>query len=116
MLKRMDTIASPFTGHATAELAALGRFLVALGDPTRQQILLLLSQQGLNVSELTERFPISRPAMSHQLKILSDAGLLVQERRGRERVYRVDAQRFRGFADELKRFVSVCCAGPECCK
>jgi DNA-binding transcriptional ArsR family regulator len=94
----------------------LGRCVVALGDPTRQQILLLLSQHGLNVSELTERFPISRPAMSHQLKILSDAGLLIQERRGRERVYRVDAQRFRQFADDLKRFVSLCCAGPECCK
>lgn len=100
----------------TSEVAALGRFLVALGDPTRQQILMLLSQHGLNVSELTERFPISRPAMSHQLKILCDAGLLIQERRGRERVYRVDAQRFRRCADDFKQFVSVCCSGPQCCK
>jgi DNA-binding transcriptional ArsR family regulator len=99
----------------TTERPALSRFLVALGDPTRQKILVLLSREELNVGELTHRFPLSRPAMSHQLKILADAGLLIQERRGRERVYRVDAARFRSYVDELKTFVSACCAGPRCC-
>lgn len=98
-----------------ADLAGLSRFLVALGDPTRQQMLLLLSQHELNVGDLTERSHLSRPAVSHQLKILADAGLLIQERRGRERVYRVDAKRLRRFADELKSFVSACCAGSQCC-
>ena len=34
----------------------LGRFLTALGDPTRQRILMLLSRERLNVSDLAERF------------------------------------------------------------
>lgn len=101
--------------EARRDSSALSRFLVALGDPTRQKILVLLSREELNVGELTDRFPLSRPAMSHQLKILADAGLLIQERRGRERVYRVDAERFQSFVGELKSFVSACCAGPKCC-
>jgi DNA-binding transcriptional ArsR family regulator len=97
------------------ELLALGRFLTALGDPTRQRILLLLSRQRMNVGALAERFRLSRPAISHQLKVLVHAGLLVQEREGRERVYRVDAARCRAFADRLKAFVTTCCSGKACC-
>ena len=59
------------------ELLALGRFLTALGDPTRQRIMLLLSRERLNVSALADRFHLSRPAVSHQIKVLLDAGLLV---------------------------------------
>lgn len=110
----MDDPQAAVVATATSQ-PALSRFLVALGDPTRQKILVLLSREELNVGELADRFPLSRPAMSHQLKILADAGLLTQERRGRERVYRVDAARFQGFVDELKKFVSACCAGPKCC-
>lgn len=93
----------------------LGRFLTALGDPMRQQILWALSQAELNVGVLSERFPISRPAMSHQLKVLSDAGLLVQERRGRERVYRVDTARCKELTERLCRFMQTCCTGKACC-
>jgi len=96
-------------------LSDLGRFLVALGDPTRQQIVLVLSRERLNVGELTERFPLSRPAMSHHLKVLADAGLLLRERQGRERVYRLDAGRCRVFVDRLKEFVARCCSGAQCC-
>lgn len=97
------------------ELLALGRFLTALGDPTRQRIMLLLSRERLNVGELAERFQLSRPAVSHQLKVLLDAGMLVQERDGRERVYRVDAARCRRFTDRLRTFVNACCSGKACC-
>src|SRR2546428_12348755 len=77
-------------------LADLGRFLVALGDPIRQGIVVALSRERLNVGELAARFPLSRPAMSHHLKVLADAGLLVRERQGRERVYRLRVKRRRG--------------------
>lgn len=99
----------------TAGLADLGRALVALGDPTRQRIVAALSRERLNVSQLAERFPLSRPAISHQLKVLTDAGLLVQERHGRERVYRLDPACCRGFAERLARFVRTCCANAKCC-
>ncbi len=96
-------------------LLPLGRFLTALGDPTRQRILLLLSRERLNVTGLAERFQLSRPAISHQIKVLLHAGLLVQERDGRERVYRVDAARCRKFVDELRGFIITCCSGKACC-
>jgi DNA-binding transcriptional ArsR family regulator len=98
-----------------SDLRDVGRFLVALGDPTRQQIVVLLSRARLNVGELAARFQLSRPAVSHHLKVLADAGLLVQEREGRERVYRLDAGRCRSFADRLRSFVTSCCRDSSCC-
>jgi len=67
------------------------------------------------VSDLANRFHLSRPAISHQLKVLLHAGLLVQERDGRERVYRVDAERCRAFVGRLKAFIDTCCSGKACC-
>ena len=107
----MDTTRQP---PDVSELADLGRFLAALGDPTRQQIMLLLSRERLNVGQLSDRFRLSRPAISHQLKVLADAGLLFQDRDGRERVYRVDARRCRRFVERLRSFVASCCR-PGCC-
>jgi DNA-binding transcriptional ArsR family regulator len=103
----------PFPGVANA--AGLSRALVALGDPTRQAILTLLSREQLTVNELSERFDLSRPAVSHHLKVLLDAALLRRERRGRERLYRVDAAACRDFAKRLGDFVEVCCSGRQCC-
>ena len=96
-------------------LTALGECLTALGDPTRQQVMMLLSRQRLNVGELAEHFHLSRPAISHQIKVLLHAGLLVQERDGRERVYRVDTARCREFVDGLQSFIDTCCSGKACC-
>ena len=98
-----------------SQLADLGRFLVALGDPTRQRIVLLLSRGRLNVGELAERFQLSRPAISHHLKVLADAGLLVQERQSRERLYRLDARRCQSFVERLRTLVSSCCRDSKCC-
>jgi DNA-binding transcriptional ArsR family regulator len=94
---------------------ALRRMLGALSDPTRQQIVALLSRERLNVTQLTERFSLSQPAISHHLRILSSAGLLVQERHGRERVYRVDTKCCRGLAEQFRNFMSQCCANAKCC-
>ena|SRR2546428_1466214 len=97
------------------DLSDLGRFLVALGDPIRQGIVMALSRERLNVGQLAARFPLSRPAMSHHLKVLADAGLLLRERQGRERLYRLDVKRCRGAVDRLRKFVLDCCAGSACC-
>jgi len=94
-----------YASEEAAGLTDLSRLLVAVGDPIRQQILLLLSRERLNVRNLTERIHLSRPAISHQLKVLLDAGLLEQQADGRERFYRVRADRCRAFVDELARFV-----------
>jgi DNA-binding transcriptional ArsR family regulator len=100
-----------YASEEVAGLIDLSRFLVALGDPIRQQIVLLLSRERLNVNQLTGRVHLSRPAVSHQIKVLADAGLLVQERLGREHVYRVDARAIRDLAGQFQEFADRCCAG-----
>ncbi len=57
----------------------------AIADPTRREILGILSSQPLNVNEITGNFPVSRTAVSKHMKILQECGLLVVEKKGRER-------------------------------
>ncbi|RZT97722.1 ArsR/SmtB family transcription factor [Rivibacter subsaxonicus] len=69
-------------------LAACTPIFAALGEIARQQILLLLTEHGeLNVNQLTERLPLSRPAISHHLKVLRQAGLVRVRRAGVENHY-----------------------------
>jgi DNA-binding transcriptional ArsR family regulator len=60
----------------------------ALGDPFRQDIILLLAEaERLNVNEIATRITLSRPAISHHLKVLRQAGLVTLERVSRENFY-----------------------------
>ena len=57
----------------------------ALGDENRQQIImLLLESKQMNVTQITDKMEISRPAVSHHLKILRQAELIVSDRHGKE--------------------------------
>ena len=97
------------------DFEGLRHCLAALSDTTRQQIVSTLSGERLNVSQLTGRFSLSQPAISHHLRILVQAGLLVQERRGREHVYRLDTVCCKGLADQFRNFMAQCCANARCC-
>lgn len=57
----------------------------ALGDPTRRRILDLLRNGALTTGELAAEFPVTRFAVMKHLGVLVDAGLVLVERRGRER-------------------------------
>ncbi len=60
----------------------------ALGDPHRQEIVLILAEtEGLNVNMIVERMSLSRPAVSHHLKILLQAGLVQMQSHSRENFY-----------------------------
>ena len=60
----------------------------ALGDKYRQDIVMLLAQdERLNVNQIAERMPLSRPAISHHLKVLLQAELITLERVSRENFY-----------------------------
>ncbi|WHX46978.1 metalloregulator ArsR/SmtB family transcription factor [Paenibacillus woosongensis] len=62
--------------------------LQTLSDAHRQDILLLLSENGsLTVNEITERMSLSRPAISHHLKLLKNAGVVQVEQQGTQRYY-----------------------------
>lgn len=61
---------------------------VALGDPHRQQIIVqLLQTYKLSVNAITDATPLSRPAVSHHLKILTQAGLVGVDQQGTQRFY-----------------------------
>ncbi len=57
----------------------------AIADPNRRAIIGLLANQKLTVKAVAEHFPISRPAISRHIKILTECGLIVVHRKGRER-------------------------------
>lgn len=64
-----------------------------LSDENRLMILHILFENGsLNVNDLTERLHLSRPAVSHHLKIMLDAGLVRVDQQGKERYYTVSLQ------------------------
>jgi DNA-binding transcriptional ArsR family regulator len=72
--------------HAQASLDAT---LAALSDPTRRAILARLAEGESTVSELAQPFSISQPAISRHIKVLADAGLIVQRVDGTKRPCRL---------------------------
>lgn len=57
-----------------------------IADPTRRQIISLLTQEAMPMNAIAERFPdISRPAVSKHVKVLTDIGLIAVHQDGRER-------------------------------
>jgi DNA-binding transcriptional ArsR family regulator len=79
----------------------------ALADRTRLQILFLLGQRGRTcVGEIADHFRITRPAISHHLKILRRSGIVHNEKVGQQVHYWVDTGglvgMLRGLADTLE--------------
>ncbi len=70
------------------------KVLLAIGDETRQAILLVLMetecQTGLRVGEITKQTHLSRPAVSHHLKILREAGIILMRKEGTKNFYYID--------------------------
>jgi len=64
--------------------------LRALSDTTRRGILALLKEGQLSVLEIAEKFPMSRPAISKHLRILKEAGLVLETPSGRQRIYALE--------------------------
>ncbi|MFL5689134.1 MAG: ArsR/SmtB family transcription factor [Chloroflexota bacterium] len=73
----------------------------ALGDPNRRAIVEILGTGGRSVQELADALPISRPAVSRHLRLLKDAGLVVEEPHGTRRVYRLHDEG----VDEVRRYL-----------
>ncbi|MBK7038597.1 MAG: winged helix-turn-helix transcriptional regulator [Chitinophagales bacterium] len=57
----------------------------AIADPTRREIIALLSNQIMNLNAVADNFDMSRPAISKHIKILSECGLIEIKQLGRER-------------------------------
>ncbi|KPA20080.1 HTH-type transcriptional regulator [Shimia sp. SK013] len=61
----------------------------ALADPTRRALFEALSQCPQSVGVLARKVPVSRPAVSQHLKVLTDAGLVTMQPKGRSNIYAV---------------------------
>jgi len=59
----------------------------ALADPTRREILRLLTKGELTAGELSERFDMSKPSVSHHFSVLKDADLIRSRRDGQKIIY-----------------------------
>jgi DNA-binding transcriptional ArsR family regulator len=62
----------------------------ALSDPTRREILRILSRGEQTAGELAEPFDMTKPSMSHHFAVLKDAGLIRSRRDGQQIVYSLD--------------------------
>jgi DNA-binding transcriptional ArsR family regulator len=62
----------------------------ALGDPTRRAIFERIADRPRAVGELADELPVSRPAVSQHLKVLKDAGLVIDRPAGTRRIYQLD--------------------------
>jgi DNA-binding transcriptional ArsR family regulator len=76
----------------------------ALGDPTRRAVFERLVERPCSVTELARDLPVSRPAVSQHLKVLKDAGLVIDTPAGKHRIYRVDPDGLAVLRADLDRF------------
>jgi DNA-binding transcriptional ArsR family regulator len=81
--------------------------LDALGDPTRRAILHRLRKGPASVGELARAFPISRPAISQHLRVLTDAKLVADTPQGTRRIYQLDPAGFNSVRDYLDEFWGI---------
>lgn len=95
-------LASPLDRDTAARLA---RLLKAVADPTRLQLLALIKASPRGeacVCDLTGPLGLSQPTVSHHLKVLTEAGLLVRESRGTWAWYSVEQDRLDDLAGLLR--------------
>lgn len=81
-----------------------GHQLDALGDPTRRAIFERVARRPLAVVDIARTLPISRPAVSQHLKVLKDAGLVVDRIEGTRRIYHLDRKGLAAVRDYFDRF------------
>ena len=80
----------------TKEFKECQRAFIAIGDETRQDIILAILQSdcnGIRVGEITKKTHLSRPAVSHHLKILKESGIINMRREGTKNYYYMDANK-----------------------
>ena len=76
----------------------------AISHPARRRMLDLLGETDRSVNAIAGHFKMSRPAVSQHLRILLDAGLVSEERHGRERRYRFVPARLAPVRDWISQY------------
>jgi DNA-binding transcriptional ArsR family regulator len=76
----------------------------AISDPTRRALLDLIAQGSQPVKELAHEFAMTRPAISQHLRVLAEAGLVVEQKVGREHHYQLRAEPLSKVSDWLQQY------------
>ena len=87
-------------------MGQLDTTFAALSDETRRAILAQLMQGEARLSDLAEPFEMSQTAVSKHVRVLSEAGLLVVEKRGRTRHCRLNARVMKDASDWIADYQS----------
>ena len=94
------------------EIAGVAEAMKQLGDPSRLQIFWLLCHCQECVTNLSAMVEMSSPAVSHHLRQLKAAGLLVSERSGKEVYYRAaETDRAQLLHHMIEQLVEIACPG-----
>ena len=76
----------------------------AIADPTRREIINLITHKSLNLNSVAENFDVSRPAISKHIKILQECGLLVIKQYGRERYCEAKLEKLNEVSDWVEQY------------
>jgi len=79
----------------------------AIADPTLREIINLVAHQRMNLNAVADNFDMSRPAVSKHIKILTQCGLLVIKKQGREHFCSADLKQLKqvtDWAEQYRRF------------
>ena len=79
--------------------------LKALSDPTRQEILKALRKGDMSAGDISSRFDMTAPTISHHLNVLKDAKLVEAVRDGRHIIYSLNSTVFQDLVNELMEFM-----------
>ena len=71
-------------------MANLGKVFQAMSDPTRRKILEMLRAGELSAGAIADAFQVTKPAISHHLSVLKEAGLAVERREGQRIIYALE--------------------------
>lgn len=100
------TDASQEIERLAKDFQSFQKVLTAIGDETRQYLLLVIMQSGecdgVRVVDLAAKTHLSRPAISHHMQILKDAGLLKMRKQGTRTYYYYAPE-----LSEFDRFIQV---------
>lgn len=76
----------------------------ALADPTRREILSLLSKKDMTAGDIADNFSISKPSISHHLNVLKNAELIDFEKNGQKIIYTINTSVFQ---DVMRFFMDI---------
>ena len=76
----------------------------AIADPTRREILGMISKTPLNVNTVSENFDVSRTAVYKHIKILTECGLIVIKQQGRERFCEAKLEKLTVVSDWVEQY------------